>query len=486
MVKYGNQRDTKFDDKIRGRAQSGMNEPSFNPLVRRGQESRPSQPTSPLDAESVRQCGPVVREWRSRLQSSSFPVAVLTYMTDSSAMQPWVLGLSAAARAAPLIVAGSGMRWGGAGVKLPAALRAVQLLAAHAPDMAVVFADGSDTAIANGVTEEATALLRDTVQDSDRVLVSGECGSWPLCYRQSYASHDAFRSCAASRSPACYPNSGLYTGLPAGLLRFLTALDARASDTSLRPPESGDDQAAMHALYGASGIKVGPAQPSAAGSALEHPNAAIGRPQRVAASGRIAMHVDDRQAVFGSLHACKGSGAPRTLRIRGTNFTLCHEGAYEPMRALWRNGTSIGLCTAPAVAASRRGGSSDDPHAGCSAARTRPLFLHASGNHDRLARAFFGERYLQELGAAGKPSGSARSRVVALTRKWQTLFTSVWHAGDGHHRHSGDGDALDGEARIEGGLAALRRHPLLLIDAANGAGSSRTCTLSTVGALEKL
>ena len=61
------------------------------------------------------------------------------------------------------------MRWGGAGVKLPAARRAVQALGAHVPgDAAIIFADGADTAIANAPTREAIALLAEVAARTDR------------------------------------------------------------------------------------------------------------------------------------------------------------------------------------------------------------------------------------------------------------------------------------------------------------------------------
>lgn len=283
----------------------------MNPLVRRGQERRPSQPIEPLDAEAIRQCQPVIEQWLSKLPSSSMKLAVLTYLTDSSALAPWVLGLSASSRAVPLIVAGNGMRWGGAGVKLPAARRAVQLLAAHTPELAVVFADGSDTAVANDVTPEAASLLRDVVHGGS-VLVSGECGSWPQCYRPQYADHAAFQSCVSQHLPACYPNSGLYAGIPSTLLRFLRALDQHASQPALAPPERGDDQAAMHALY-------------------QHQSSAD-PPSTL--SDAVPMVVDAHQALFGGLHACKGSGASRRLVIKGTNFSLCHHGMCTSSRHL--------------------------------------------------------------------------------------------------------------------------------------------------------
>ena len=135
-----------------------MDSPTMNPLVRRGQEHRPAQPTAPLTAEEIRECGPVLTRWQSALSRRAHslsppPFALLTYLTDSASLSPWVLGLSAAAHGVPIIVVGAGMKWAGAGVKLPAARRAAQAVAAHEGlrGVALVFADGSDTAIASYV-----------------------------------------------------------------------------------------------------------------------------------------------------------------------------------------------------------------------------------------------------------------------------------------------------------------------------------------------
>ena len=139
-----------------------MNDPSMNPLVRAGQGSRPTQPIDPLTFTERALCAGVVRKWRdkSRSDDGSMPVAVLSYLTDISSLHPWVLGLSAATHGVPLIVAGHGRRWGGAGIKLPAARRAIEALGTHLPqDTAVVFADGSDTAVANPPAGRALAAL---------------------------------------------------------------------------------------------------------------------------------------------------------------------------------------------------------------------------------------------------------------------------------------------------------------------------------------
>ena len=408
----------------------------MNPLVRRGQEHRPAQPTAPLTAEEIRECGPVLTRWQSALSRRAHslsppPFALLTYLTDSASLSPWVLGLSAAAHGVPIIVVGAGMKWAGAGVKLPAARRAAQAVAAHEGlrGVALVFADGSDTAIARTPSTEAAALLRDVGARKDAVLVSGECGSWPLCYQSRYRSaHAAFRQCAARKSPACYPNSGLYAGSAPSLVSFLSRLHSRASEPRLLPPERGDDQAALHALYQQAGGVVG---------------------GQAAAASSSSLRVDESRVLFGSLHACKGPGTERRLTMRGVNFSLCHEGAYEPLRDL-----------------GRRNGSSGS------------LLLHASGNHDRLARALLGEGYASSLhlpSAGGRRGMVGRASLVE--RSWRDYFYSAASRSSPGRRGGGPSRG--------GGDSSLLAHPVLMVDAAGGERKSPVCSIAPLGELIK-
>ena len=354
-----------------------MDSPTMNPLVRHGQERRPTQPIIPLNADEIASCESAVNNWLSANRAA--PYAVMTYLTDVAT--PWVLGLSAAHYNVPLIVVGHGMRWGGAGVKLPAARRAAQVLAAHAPaSLPIVFADGSDTAVANALSR-ASALLLSSVRRDAAVVVSGECNSWPLCYRSLYNKHEAFRSCAASRSSACYPNSGLYCGRASSLLTFLRSLERRASRPGLVPPERGDDQAAMHSLY-------------------------LEQRSNVPPSDNLEIRVDSKQALFGGLHACKGAGVARTLSIKNVTFSMCHEGAHEPLRGL-RQGTGASSSSSSSSLTMADGAA--------------PLLVHASGNHDRLARAFLGETAAKRLNAVRGPTPLS-TRTAALDRSWRELF----------------------------------------------------------------
>ena len=403
-----------------------MNDPWMNPLVRRYQGSRPTQPTNSLTAAELARCAAVVQAWHnhSRSADGSMPVAVLAYLTDISSLRPWSLGLSAAVHGVPLIVAGHGRRWGGAGIKLPAARRAVQASSAGLPHTtAVVFADGSDTAIANPPMGGALAALSSTASHShpySQVLVAGECNSWPVCYREQYSQHRAHRQCVQRRSSGCFPNSGLYAGSTSSLLLLLTALEAEASNPRRRPPERGDDQAALHHLYLQNGVGEGGDGESGGG---EGGGGNVGGPE-MGRRRHLDIRVDDEQIVFASLHACKGNGDRRVLRIRGANFSVCHHGPHEPLKELHRrrhgNGSvALGFGTA-----------------------RRPLLVHASGNHDRLARAFLGDNYAERLGSLGLAASdsSPRKRAAAIERLWyQQLAPAI---GGGVRRAIGEGSVL--------------------------------------------
>ena len=215
------------------------------------------QPHEPLQPHELTACVETIhtsRWWAKVQQSASSGVLALlaTYVTDVVA-RPWVLGSSAALHGVPLVVIGHGMRWEGVGQKLVGARRAAQLLDAIAPRSAVAFADGSDTAVVNplvmraappaetaeaavttattsdsGATAAAAAaaaaattsaggggggggaaapLRRIAAADAPPLLLfSGECSSWPVCYRDAYkaTNHSAWGACtcAPPRRPA--------------------------------------------------------------------------------------------------------------------------------------------------------------------------------------------------------------------------------------------------------------------------------------------
>ena len=323
----------------------------------RDQSGRPSQLSLPMSAAEVAACAKLLEGWASGLGAATGTPVLLTYMTDTR--PPWALGLSAAHYKIPLVVAGHGMRWGGVGIKLPAAYRAIQMLSALLPQYPVIFADGSDTVVGNSlgltVTKHvASSLMGRPISRSsssrlvanlsvDSVLLSGECGSYPLCYREAHERMPTFLECR-TRSSTCYPNSGMFMGSPEALMRLLPILHNISQHGG--GVEHNEDQAAANVLYA-----------SSASSRVEH--------AQLLREGRLSLVIDDESDVFLSLYGCK-FGKTRTI---GHGLWLCHEGAYDPLQHISRDGNSI-------------------LHTDRAGRAHRPFLVHASGIHDRLLKAF--------------------------------------------------------------------------------------------------
>jgi len=349
------------------------------------QHNRPSQPTIEFSSRELASCAA-----KGVTPTKTESIVLLTYMTDfPKGDVPWVLGLSAALHGLPLVVVGHGMSWSGAvSVKIPAVRRAAQVLQLLQPQSTVAFVDGVDTAVINTPTRVTPLLTRfiPTTQRNRSVLFSGECGSWPVCYRTQFKQSSTFRTCLAE-SHTCYPNSGLYIGTPNALLRILSKLQWHLQAGS--GVERLDDQAATNRLLIA-----------------ETPGVLI----------------DQQSELMLSLYGCKN---PK-LRTFMNNWTLCHEGAFDPLRRIRRE--ADGSISYDGSIANNR------------TRRTYPLLAHASGIHSRLSKAFFG-------------INQSSHRVG---RDWQSLLLPTPYA-----------------------LRRAREHTVLLIDSA----THGPCSTSTLGEL---
>ena len=248
----------------------------------------------------------------------------------TSVDENWPLGLSAALHGLPLAVVGLGQpgwSWttGNAG-KLPLLRAALQQLHQLSPHRAVVVADATDTVVANPYS---SSLLR----RGDAVVVSGECNSWPRCYRRLYAQHAPHQRCLR-RWAACYPNSGAFVGRTPGLLlEFLDALNA----TRQRDADDGD-QGQLHHLY--------------------------------LRQGAPTVRVDGAGDSFLSLYPCRGERLDGDGDAR--HARNCFERQLDPLaliRTVRANGT---------VGAEVRAGAKG------LRAGARPLLIHANGDHARL------------------------------------------------------------------------------------------------------
>ena len=267
-----------------------------------------SQPGRPLSATKMARCVKTIgKKWLG--DASDGPV-IFTYATFVDAEQ-WLLGLSAASYGWPIALAGFGrenFQWWKPGSKLPGTLRAAEMLAALAPNRTIIFADGGDTVIANPLTPATSAILEE-VGRKPRVLISSECNSWPVCYRDLYAQDLESRACS-DRSPTCYPNSGAFLGKPAPIADFLRGLqrmtpwsEREARQRNMSVAEIANDQAGMHRLF--------------ANRSAEN----------------FIQSVDGLSAFFLNLFPC--TGPSKVVRLHSPSrfdpYRLCHEKEYEPL-----------------------------------------------------------------------------------------------------------------------------------------------------------
>lgn len=366
-------------------------ESQYKAPISSNQRGRPSQVTSPFSSTKVIECASELQKRWNIPDATS--VIVFTYMTDLP--QPWILGLSAALHGVPLVIAGHGMRWDGTtGQKIPASRRVAQILHSLHPRATVIYADGSDTAI-NDSPQRIRPLLprlwENVTHLNESILVSGECGSWPKCYKKQYEKVAAYRSCRAV-SHACYPNTGAYLGKPLAIMRLLSELQkfAQLGDGV----EHGDDQAAANRLL-------------------------------LSNTPKVDMVVDYQSEIFVSLYGCKHP----TIRTFYKNWTLCHDGSFDPLRRIQRKVDN--RLTFDTSKANNR------------SSRSQPFLLHANGIHDRLAKAYFG----------------IHSSPANVGAKWRSLLLPSQEAVD-----------------------RAFRHPVLMIDSAK----LGVCSVTTLGKLIRI
>ena len=329
----------------------------------KNQTGRPEQPLAAVSAAELARC---VASVNGRWQSSD--VNLLTYLTDVGTGGPWVLGLSAAYHGQPLIVQGLGMRWGGVGIKLPAARRATQLLQALQPLARIVFADGSDTVVAN----PPHLFRREWPNAGSTMTMSSECGSFPLCYAERYRRHRAHQACR-KRSSTCFPNSGVYTGYAEAILEVLPELNRLAATGT--GVEHNEDQGAANRLYSS---------------------------QNASSTSRESrLSVDGESQLFLSLYRCRGVGAradingPTYIRRFGS-FTLCNHGSHDPLQhvRVADGGAALFYNYSGRV--------------------TRPFIVHASGVHQRLVTAYKGRSWTDVFVPDRARAHAARSHPVLL------------------------------------------------------------------------
>ena len=264
---------------------------------------RPHQSHELFDRSQLKQCQDAVNGWWSSYESNTPSVVVMTYATDPT--RYWLLGLSAALHSIPLILVGRGRKWTGLTSKYRGVRRALQTIGdLNLSKTAILVADADDTVVGNAPTESVIREFeRLASNDSNRVLVAGECNSYPLCYQHLYAKHESFNRCL-TRSRSCYPNGGAYAAGLKTISRFVDSILINMG--ALEGVERGDDQSAIHRMYLGS---------------------------RFVETSKVTLKVDDASKVFNTLFACAGSrwergvGRPCKGRDRETR-------PYDPLSSL--------------------------------------------------------------------------------------------------------------------------------------------------------
>ena len=182
------------------------------------------------------------------------------------------------------------------------------------------------------------------MQASDeRVLVSSECNSWPMCYIRSYeATNSDLATCQQSHLrgefTSCFPNSGCYAGSGKALLSWLASMHATAeAATGL---EHDDDQAAVHQLL------------------------LSGREPRI--------RIDRGSSVFLNLFPCPPATSVRSAKASSWNDTApCHQSSrgHYPFEHVYGRGLNLTLYDGSV------------PRHGVLRRPRRPLLVHGNGMH---------------------------------------------------------------------------------------------------------
>ena len=343
-----------------------------------------AQPTAPLKSAELDQCRQVARRWlhgidhsghrATSIDTASVPI-ILTY-ASKIAPDRWLLGLSAAAKGVPLVLAGlgrPGFGWTDPAMKLPGARRGAQLLSTIMPAAPIIFTDGGDTMLINE-PQLATRSMLLRARSESTVLISSVCSSWPICYNASYWADKESSNCRATW-PTCYPNSGMFMASGSAMYRYVSMLEATTARLT-HPAERLNDAAGMHHLY-------------------------LNR----TAEPELTQEIDASSTFFLNIFPCTG---PRyRLRAFGPH-EYCHDVQYEPLNQVHLiNGTDgvRGLTFRNALGDVQQ-----------------PLLLHANGLHSRLTGTSVGrpsmlfkpliDRYLPPLGRP--PRAALLARPVLL------------------------------------------------------------------------
>jgi hypothetical protein len=186
--------------------------------------------------------------WAAEVRSS--PLVIVSYVTRLPANAAWELGLTAAAKRIPLLLAGLGRRWKNtAETKSAGIRRAAQLLHALAPHTAVAVVDAPDTAVVNQLSNRTLKALHSL---GSSVLVGAECHSFPRCYRDELNATARGATClqrAQSAPRACFLSGGGWVARSRTVVSVTTLMLRYVADGQSWDARIGSDQALLHRLH---------------------------------------------------------------------------------------------------------------------------------------------------------------------------------------------------------------------------------------------
>ena len=333
--------------------------PSLSPLM---MAQEPAYGLNPLSEATLKQCREEIEPiW---LGGKHRP-AMLSYATQVSSH--WRLGLSAAKHGFPLVLAGLGMpqwKWyQGGRKKLPGSRRALQLIHQIWPEQPVLSSDTGDLLIGNRLSRAHKAAL-DAISAGTRMLIAGECNSWPVCYRDLYAADKEVQQCF-NKHDACYPNSGVFVASARTMLRFYdvwAGVIIASSDwrnLGMQKAERWNDQAAVHRIF-------------------------RNRSQYATPDG-FELRVDAENLFSLQLWKCDGR-KEKSMKP----FQYCHERTYIPAKGLRvsEGGTVVGF----------KEDFANERHGDQSVRETAwPFLIHSNGHHHVLTDDESGLKELLDL-----------------------------------------------------------------------------------------
>ena len=501
------------------------------------------QPRTVVSATELAACARVVGAWAPAPASPSTsaqltPPIVLSYAT-SPPPRRWLLGLTAAFRGWPIVLAGqghAGFTYKTLSVpKVFGLRRALQVIHHLRPASLVLIADAGDTVLLSAFSPADASLAASAVWRAHERVVRGgdaslsaataaseahlartviaqaECASFPKCFDALYVAASSglprLRACLASK-PTCYGNSGAFLGRAGGLhgtfegmvrlhVRWSVAL-AAAAGPGEKPPQT------------LRGVAVAPGVTGDVGKTERLEDQALFNMLFVnQLAENVSIVLDSDSDAFLSTRDCRGAPSPGNVTKQRKfvgPFGTCHRRPWAPLNH---------LLPPPAAAAAAQGGAR--PPALLGGIRFRapdgvvrwPLLLHANGLPKRGIPFAHGRKPKQSrellyavekaikdaLGEGEAAEGRAQDdeALYPIERTRRGAQQQQQEEEGGQRKRAGvrGGSGADASVLLHPKAAAAAatpaasspspflRHPVLLVDSVGGG----PCAMSRLGAV---